>query len=86
MHSVGIDYKQYISNKFIFGISFEKMPESGWTGMSTKSGEHVIVKVSVADSGFQGVAPNADIASQMFITLQCQNILETRDVGVTVME
>ena len=82
MHSVGIDYKAYISNKFIFGISFEKMPESGWTGLSTKSGEQLLVKVSNADSSFVG----ADIASQMFITLQCQDIIEIRDVGVSVME
>ena len=82
MHSVGIDYKQYISNRFIFGISFEKMPESGWTGLSTKSGEQLLVKVSNADSSFTG----ANIASQMYTTLQCENILEIRDVGVTVME
>ena len=82
MHSVGIDYKAYISNKFIFGLSFEKMPESGWTGLSTKSGEQLLVKVSNADSSFA----EADIASQMFITLQCENVLEIRDVGVSVME
>ena len=31
LHSVDIDYSQYTSNKFIFGMSFEKMPEASWT-------------------------------------------------------
>ena len=82
LHSIGIDYKQYISNKFIFAMSFEKVPESSWTGQSTKGGEQLIVKVSNVDSSFQG----ADIANQMYITLVSEQLLEIRDVGVSVMD
>ena len=82
MHSIGIDYKQYISNKFIFAVGMEKVPESSFTGLATKSGEIVIVKVSNADSSYFP----ANIATQMYITLQCENILEIRSVGVTVFD
>ena len=85
MHSIGIDYKSYISNKFVFAMSFEKVPESSWTGLATKSGEQVLVKVSNADASFQG-GTSGDIASQMFITLQSENVMEIRDTGVTIME
>ena len=37
LHSVGIDYGQYISSKFIFAMSFEKVPEASWTGTNTKT-------------------------------------------------
>ena len=82
MHSIGIDYKSYISNKFIFSMSFEKVPESSWTGRSTRGGELLIVKVNNVDSGF--VEDN--IASQMYITLVSENIMEIRDVGVSIMD
>ena len=78
LHSVGIDYRQYLSNKFIFGMSFEKVPESSWTGTSTKSGQILLVKCSTADG--------SPIADQMYITLVSEQILEIRDVGVSVYD
>ena len=64
LHSVGIDFKQYYSNKFIFAMSFEKVPESSWTGTNTKSGQLLIVKCNAVN---QSVMPN-DIAHLMYIT------------------
>ena len=81
LHSVGIDYRQYLSNKFIFGMSFEKVPESSWTGTSTKSGQIMLIKCST-DNG----STTATIADQMYITLVSEHILEIRDVGVSVFD
>ena len=81
LHSVGIDYRQYISNKFIYGMSFEKVPESSWTGTSTKSGQIMLIKCST-DNG----SSTATIADQMYITLVSEQILEIRDVGVSVFD
>ena len=81
LHSVGIDYRQYLSNKFIFGMSFEKVPESSWTGTSTKSGQIMLIKCST-DNG----STTATIADQMYITLVSEQILEIRDVGVSVFD
>ena len=82
LHSVGIDYKQYISNKFIFAMSFEKVPESSWTGTNTKSGQILIVKVSAEDGGFAF----SDIANQMYITLVSEQILEIRDTACSIYD
>ena len=82
LHSVGIDFKQYCSNKFIFAMSFEKVPESSWTGTNTKSGQLLIVKCNAVD---QGVMPN-DIAHLMYITLVSEQVLEVRDIGCSVYD
>ena len=63
-------------------MSFEKVPESSWSGQSTKSGEILIIKVNNVDSAFAG----NDIANQMYITLVSEQILELRDIGVSVMD
>ena len=82
LHSVGIDYGQYISNKFIFAMSFEKMPEASWSGTNTKTGQILLIKLNAVNTG---AIPN-DIASTMYITLMTENILEIRDVGCSIYE
>ena len=81
LHSVGIDYGQYRSNKFIFAMSFEKVQESSWTGTNTKTGQILLIKLNAVNTGTIPV-----IASTMFITLMTENILEVRDVGVSIYE
>jgi hypothetical protein len=44
LHSVGVDYHQYTSSKFIFGMSFEKVPEASWSGTNTKVGQILLIK------------------------------------------
>ena len=56
-------------------MSFAKVPESSWSGQSTKSGEILIIKVSNVDSAFAG----NDIANQMYIALVSEQILDIRD-------
>ena len=82
LHSVGIDFKQYTSNKFIFAMSFEKMPEASWSGTNTKTGQIVLIKLNAVNTS----SISGDIASTMFITLMTENILEIRDVGCSVYE
>ena len=82
LHSVGINYGQYISNKFIFAMSFEKMPEASWSGTNTKTGQILLIKLNAVNTS----VISGDIASTMFITLLTENILEIRDVGVSIYE
>ena len=82
LHSVGIDYKQHTSNKFMFAMSFEKMPEASWTGTNTKTGQILLIKLAAVNTKS---IPD-DIASTIYITLMCENILEIRDVGCSVYE
>jgi hypothetical protein len=82
LHSVGIDFKQYINDKFIFGMSFEKVPEASWTGTNTKAGQALIVKMKALNDS----AMYTDVADLMYITLVSEQILEIRDVGVSVYD
>ena len=82
LHSVGIDFKQYTSSKFIFAMSFEKVPEASWSGTNTKTGQVLLIKLNAVNTS---AIPN-DIASTMFITLMTENILEICDVGCSVYE
>ena len=90
LHSVGIDNKQYRSNKFIFAMSFEKVPEASWTGTNTKTGQILLIKLNAVDTTKDGAAGNGttvgNIADTMFITLMTENILELRDVGVSIYD
>ena len=81
LHRVGIDYGQYRSDKFIFAMSFEQVPESSWTGTNTKSGQILLIKLNAVNTG-----TISNIASTMFITLMTENILEVRDVGCSVYD
>jgi hypothetical protein len=79
-HSVGITFDEYIRNKFIFGMDFEKVPDVDWSGINTKAGQILIVKVK------GGSAITGDIAKSMFSTLVTQVVLEIRDVGCTLYD
>ena len=82
LHSVGIDFDQYTSNKFIFAMSFEKMPQASWSGTNTMTGQILLIKLSSVNTS----VISGDIAQTMFITLQSENILEIRDSAVSVLE
>ena len=79
-HSIGITFDEYIRNKFIFAMDFEKVPDVDWSGINTKAGQILIVKVK----GGSGITNN--IATSMFSTLVTQVVLEIRDVGCTVYD
>jgi hypothetical protein len=82
LHSVGISRKQYNSNKFIFAMSFEKVPEASWAGICTKSGQILLIKLSAVNTA----TISGDIADMMFVTLQTENILEIRDTACSVYD
>jgi len=82
LHSVGIDYRQYTSNKFIFAMSFEKVPESSWSGTNTKTGQILLIKLNAVNTA----SIPGDIADMMYITLMTENILEVRDVGCSIFD
>jgi phosphoribosyl-ATP pyrophosphohydrolase len=63
-------------------MSFEKVPESSWTGVNSKAGQLLIIKMNAVD---QANMYN-DIADLMYITLVSEQILEIRDVGVSVYD
>ena len=85
LHSLSIDFRQYKKNHFIYCQNFERVQDSAWTGINTKAGQLLIVKLDALDKSVAtGISTN--IAQSMFITLESENILEIRDSGCTVYD
>ena len=82
-HSMSIKFRNYINNKFIFGLSFEKVQDADWTGVNTKAGQILMINCKAMSE--TGITSN-NIASTMYTLLQAQQILEIRDVGCTVYD
>jgi hypothetical protein len=82
-HSVAINAEQYRNDKFIIGIDTEKILEAGFTGLNTRAGDLMIVRIKPAN-GSVGDMPLW--ATSMFIMLHTDQILEIRDTGCQVFD
>ena len=80
VHSLDISAVEYRHSKFIFGIDTEKQLGSGFTGISTRAGDLMTVQFSHRDTD------PAKWATQVYITLHSDNILEIKDSGVNVFD
>ena len=61
---------------------FQKVKEAGYTGLNSKSGDLIIIKVRPAS----GTSTMTKIADLMYITLVNNQILEVCDVGISVFD
>ena len=82
-HAISIKFRNYINNKFIFAISFEKIPDAEWSGINTKAGQILMVNCKALNEA--GIT-SANIATTMYTLMEVQQILEIRDVGCTVYD
>ena len=80
-HGVDIYPLEYRSHKFIVGIDTEKILEAGFTGINTKAGDLMVIKVKQS-SGIN----KANLCNKMYITLHSDNILNIRDRGIEVFD
>ena len=64
------------------GFSFEKVPDSSYTGINTRAGQQMLIKIKPAGTAI----PVADMPDEMFITLLSEQILEIRDLGLKVFD
>jgi hypothetical protein len=80
-HSLSISAEQYINDHFIIGVDTEKILEAGFTGLNTKAGDLMVLR---------GKGSNANMttawASNVYIVLHTDMILEIRDVGAQVFD
>ena len=81
-HSISVDFKQYRDRQFIFGFSFEKVPDSSYTGINTRAGQQMLIKIKPAGA----TIPVADMPDEMFITMLSEQILEIKDLGLKVFD
>ena len=81
-NSLNISYKQYRENKFIIGVSFEKMADVNFTSINTKMGSLLTFKIK----GTQGALAPAEQIQEIFTHLTSESILELRESGAVVYD
>ena len=80
-HHLSIEFNQYKSNKVIFAMNMEKVPDSSYTGINTKSGQQLLIRVKPSGSMNTALMPDT-----IYITLVSEIILSIRDAGVQILE
>ena len=81
-HSISIDFKQYRDRQFIFGFRIEKVPDSSYTGINTRAGQQMLIRIRPAGASI----PVVEMPDEMFITMLSEQILEIRDLGLKVFD
>ena len=81
LHNFNINGVEYRDNKFIVGFDTEKVIEAGWTGMNTRSGDLLTVKMK-----YDPYCPTTRQADRIHIILHSDQILEIRDSGCQVFD
>ena len=81
-NSMNISYKQYRENKFIIGVSFEKMPDVNFTSINTKMGSLITFKIK----GTEGPLAPAEQIQEIFVHMVSESILELRESGSIVYD
>ena len=82
-HSVSISPAQYRNNRFIIGCDTEKALQAGFTGLNTRQGDLLSVKVKAMD---KSVLTASKMPDTMYIVLHSDQIMEISDAGVQVFD
>ena len=80
VHSFDISPVEYRDNKFVIGIDCEKVLEAGWTGLNTRSGDLMTVRMK-----YMNAAANR-LADRIHIVLHSDQIMEINDSGVRIYD
>ena len=80
LKNLDIRSSEYRMNKLIIGIDTEKQLTAGWTGMNTKAGDLLNIKFNHL------LCPPERRATQMYVTLHADCVLEIRDSGVEIYD
>ena len=80
-HSISPTTQQYLTEHFCVGVDTEKILEAGFTGLNTRSGDLMSIRVKGANGSLA-----AWNASKIYIILHSDQILEIRDVGPQVFD
>ena len=80
--ALSFSYRQYRENKFIIGMSFEKMADVNFTGVNTKMGSLITFKLK----GTEGALPAGEAVEEIFTHLISEAVLEIRESGSVVYD
>ena len=81
-HSVSITPIQYRNDHFVIGIDTEKALGASYTGINTRAGDLLSVRVKAQD---KSVLTADKVPDQMFIVLHSDCMLEITDSGISVL-
>ena len=81
-HSMNINSKQYRDRQFIFAFSFERVPDSSYTGVNTRAGQQMLIKIKPAGA----TIPANEMPDQLYATLLSEQVLEIKDLGLKVYD
>jgi len=87
VHNFDLKPAEYRDNKLIIGTDCEKVLGAGFTGINTRAGDLMTVKLKYNSSGtpdVNGVYPR--LADRLHIVLHSDQIMEVRDSGVSVFD
>ena len=79
---MNINFKQYRDRQFVFVFSFEKVPDSSYTGINTRAGQQMLLRVKPAGA----TIPATEMLDTLYVTLLSEQILEIRDLGLKVFD
>ena len=74
---MNINFKQYRDCQFIFAFSFEKVPDSSYSGINTRAGQQLLLRVKPAGA----TIPANEMPDTLYITMLSEQILEIKDLG-----
>ena len=81
-NSVNISYRQYRENKFVIGVSFEKMADVNFTGQNTKMGSLITFKIK----GTEGPLAETEQIQEIFVHMVSESVVELRESGSIVYD
>ena len=82
-HAISFSEKEYRTDKFIIGQDCERVPDAGFTGINSKAGDLLTVRMKAVNPS---VLTNADMPGLMHIVLRSDNIMEIGATGVQVFD
>ena len=86
VHNFDVSAVEYRSHKFIIGTDCEKVLDAGFTGLNTRAGDLMTVKLKYNGKGTLTNGTYANLADRLHIVLHSDQIMEIRDSGVQVFD
>ena len=80
IHNFDIDAQEYRNTKYTLATDFEKVVESGFSGMNTRAGDILNVRFDHKDTN------PLYYAHQVQVVLHSDNIMEITGSGITIMD
>ena len=81
--SISSQWLEYKESEFILGFNLEKVPDSSYTGINTRAGQQMLVKVKPLH---QGVLNSTLMPDRIYITLLSEQIVSIKDSGIELLD